>query len=93
MFKILVVEDEGELNKTVCSYLNQNGYETVGCLSANEAYDVMYGGTMFDLIISDIMMPGVDGFEFAENVRELNQEIPIFVYDGKRRFCIQAARI
>ena len=38
MFKILVVEDDRELNKTVCSYLNQNGYETVGCLGANEAY-------------------------------------------------------
>ena len=86
MFKILVVEDEGELNKTVCSYLNQNGYETVGCLSANEAYDAMYGGTMFDLIISDIMMPGVDGFEFAENVRELNQEIPILFMTARDDF-------
>ena len=86
MFKILVVEDEGELNKTVCSYLNQNGYETVGCLSANEAYDVMYGGTMFDLIISDIMMPGVDGFEFPENVRELNQEIPILFMTARDDF-------
>ncbi|HIU65877.1 MAG TPA: response regulator transcription factor [Candidatus Caccomorpha excrementavium] len=77
MFKILVVEDDRELNKTVCSYLNQNGYETVGCLAAGEAYDTMYGGTLFDLIISDIMMPRVDGFEFVKNVRELNQEIPI----------------
>ena len=33
MFKILVVEDDRELNKTVCSYLNQNGYETEGCLA------------------------------------------------------------
>ena len=77
MFKILVVEDDRELNKTVCSYLNQNGYEAVGCLTAGEAYDAMYGGTLFDLIISDIMMPRVDGFEFVKNVRELNQEIPI----------------
>ena len=77
MFKILVVEDDRGLNKTVCSYLNQNGYEAVGCLTAGEAYDAMYGGTLFDLIISDIMMPGVDGFEFVKNVRELNQEIPI----------------
>lgn len=76
MFKILVVEDDRELNKTVCTYLSQNGYEAHGCLSANEAYDAMYGGTLFDLIISDIMMPEVDGFEFAQTVRELNQEIP-----------------
>ena len=39
MFHILVVEDDRELNKTVCTFLKQNGYEAVGCLSANEAYD------------------------------------------------------
>ena len=76
MLKILVVEDDRELNKAVCLYLTQNGYDAVGCLGANEAYDAMYG-TLFDLIVSDIMMPGIDGFEFAKTVRELNQEIPI----------------
>lgn len=76
MFKILVVEDDKELNRSVCSFLNQSGYEAVGCLGAAEAYDVMYE-TMFDLIVSDIMMPDIDGFEFAKNVRELNENIPI----------------
>ena len=50
MFKLLVVEDDRELNRAVCSFLNQNGYDALGCLSANEAYDAMYGGTVFDLI-------------------------------------------
>lgn len=59
MFKILVVEDDRELNRTVCSFLNQNGYEATGCLSADEAYDVLFEN-IFDLIISDIMMPGMD---------------------------------
>lgn len=76
MFKILVVEDDRDLNKTVCSFLNQSGYEAVGCLNADEAYDVLYAGVV-DLIVSDIMMPDVDGFEFAQSVRELNEEIPI----------------
>ena len=76
MFKILVVEDDKDLNKTVCSFLNHSGYEAVGCLSANEAYDALYE-TMFDLIISDIMMPGTDGFEFARTVRTQNENIPI----------------
>lgn len=76
MFKILVVEDDRELNRTVCSFLNHSGYEAVGCLNANEAYDALEAG-MFDLIVSDIMMPGVDGFEFAQSIRELNDEIPI----------------
>ena len=76
MFKILIVEDDKDLNKTVCSFLNHSGYQAVGCLSAAEAYDALYE-TVFDCIISDIMMPGVDGFEFARNVRELNSDIPI----------------
>lgn len=86
MFKLLVVEDDRELNKTVCSYLNQNGYEAVGCLSATEAYDVMYGGTPVDLIISDIMMPEIDGFEFAKTVRELNTDIPILFLTARDDF-------
>ena len=86
MFKLLVVEDDRELNKTVCSYLNQNGYEAVGCLSATEAYDVMYGGTPVDLIISDIMMPETDGFEFARTVRELNTDIPILFLTARDDF-------
>lgn len=86
MFQVLVVEDDQELNRTVCAYLNQNGYQALGCLIANEAYDAMYGGTLFDLIISDIMMPGVDGFAFAKTVRELNQEIPILFMTARDDF-------
>ena len=86
MFQVLVVEDDQELNRTVCTYLNQNGYQALGCLDANAAYDAMYGGTLFDLIISDIMMPGVDGFAFAKTVRELNQEIPILFMTARDDF-------
>ena len=86
MIQVLVVEDDQELNRTVCAYLNQNGYQALGCLNANEAYDAMYGGTLFDLIISDIMMPGVDGFAFAKTVRELNQEIPILFMTARDDF-------
>lgn len=76
MFQILVVEDDRELNKTVCTFLNQNGYQAFGCLRVEEAYDALYE-QVYDLIISDIMMPGEDGFSFARNVREENKEIPI----------------
>ena len=82
MFKILLVEDDKELNQSVCAYLNQNGYEAIGCLNANDAYNEMYGN-IFDMIISDIMMPEIDGFEFAETVRELNQDIPILFMTAK----------
>lgn len=76
MFKILVVEDDKELNRSICSFLDQSGYEATGCLSVSDAYDAMYQ-TVFDLIVSDIMMPKIDGFEFAETVRTLNESIPI----------------
>jgi len=82
MFQILIVEDDKELNKTVCSFLNHSGYEATGCYDAGEAYDALYEN-MFDLIVSDIMMPGVDGFEFAQNVRQLNEDIPILFMSAR----------
>ncbi len=85
MFQILVVEDDKELNATVCSYLNGNGYTAVGCIHANDAYNAMYG-KMFDLIISDIMMPGIDGFEFAKTVREIDSNIPILFMTARDDF-------
>ncbi|MGN1134992.1 MAG: response regulator transcription factor [Oscillospiraceae bacterium] len=85
MFKILVVEDDNDLNRTVCAFLDQRGYEAEGCLNANDAYDKMYE-TMFDLIVSDIMMPDIDGFEFAKTVRSLNENIPILFMTARDDF-------
>ena len=85
MFQILVVEDDRDLNRTVCAFLNSSGYKATGCLGANEAYDAMYG-TMFDLIVSDIMMPEIDGFEFAKTVRSLNENIPILFMTARDDF-------
>jgi len=76
MFQILVVEDDPDLNRAVCTFLNQSGYRATGCPDAGSAYDAMYS-TVFDLIVSDIMMPGTDGFEFVQTVRSLNRDIPI----------------
>ena len=82
MIQILVVEDDAELNKTVCSYLNNSGFKATGCLGAEEAYDVMYN-SIFELIVSDIMMPGINGFEFARTVGEVNKSIPILFMSAK----------
>ena len=76
MINILVVEDDLKLNQIVCKYLSDSGYNAKGCMSPKEAYDLMYNN-LFDMIISDIMMPEIDGFEFAETVRGLNKTIPI----------------
>lgn len=56
--------------------MNHSGYEAAGFLHANEAYDAL-SENVIDLIVSDIMMPGIDGFEFAKTVRAFNQDIPI----------------
>ncbi len=76
MVSILVVEDDIKLNQIVCAYLCDSGYSAKGCLNPQEAYTLMYNN-MYDMIISDIMMPGTDGFEFAKTVRDINRTIPI----------------
>lgn len=76
MRNILVVEDDAKLNRSVCIYLNNSGYEATGCLGAQEAYDALYAKP-YGLILSDIMMPGTDGFAFAEAVRRVDRSIPI----------------
>lgn len=76
MYRVLVVEDDNDLNKTVCSFLRQHGYEVTGALTVMDAYDEMED-SLFDVIISDIMMPGKDGFEFAEEIRAADKDIPI----------------
>ena len=82
MVKILLVEDNSDLNLTVCRHLNLNNYMAFGCSNALDAYDILYDNKI-DLIISDIMMPDVDGFEFAKNVREENPSIPIIFMTAK----------
>ena len=82
MVHILVLEDDPKLNQIVCTYLNDSGFEAKGCLAAAGAYDEMYN-SLYDLIISDIMMPEVDGFEFARTVRQVNRHIPILFMSAK----------
>lgn len=82
MVHILVVEDDEKLNQIVCTYLNDSGFCAKGCLNANAAYDEMYNN-LYELIISDIMMPEIDGFEFARTVREVNKTIPILFMSAK----------
>lgn len=82
MVNILIVEDDCSLNKIVCAYLKNSGFQVHGCSNAEEALDTMYN-SLFDLIVSDIMMPGMDGFEFARAVRTVNKAIPILFMSAK----------
>ena len=76
MIKILVAEDDAGLNKIVCGTLTTNGYSVAGCPDALAALEKMEG-ERFDMIVTDIMMPKMDGFAFAEAVRASDPKIPI----------------
>ena len=76
MMRILIAEDDVELRQLFYRVLTKSGYTAICVSNGQEALDVI-DREYIDLIISDIMMPGVDGFEFAQTVRELNAEIPI----------------
>lgn len=82
MIKILVVEDDIKLNQMVCTYLNDSGFWTKGCGGPKDAYEEMYNN-LYQLIISGIMMPEIDGFEFAATVRKVNKTIPILFMSAK----------
>ena len=65
MFHILVVEDDKDLNRTVCSYLNQNGFEAKGALEAEEAYDLMYE-TVFDFTETTFLLSATESLAGAD---------------------------
>ena len=76
MVKILVVEDDRALNGLVRSYLEDSGYEAVACYDGREGLAALKSA-QFDLIISDVMMPNMAGFEFAKCVRAEDKLVPI----------------
>ncbi|OZG60201.1 DNA-binding response regulator [Bifidobacterium lemurum] len=82
MTEILVVEDDGDLNEVTCMYLRDAGYAVTGCRNVHDAYEAMHG-RLFDLVLSDIMMPGANGYEFAEKLRELDRHIPIILMTAR----------
>lgn len=76
MINILVIEDDEKLNYIVCSFLNNKGYRAVSCKNGSEAFDRILEEPV-NLIISDIMMPEMDGFELAAEIRRQDKSIPI----------------
>ncbi len=76
MDKILVVEDDADLNALICSVLKKNGFEPHACFNGEQALEAL-ADEAFDAILSDVMMPEVDGFALAASVRERDARIPI----------------
>ena len=82
MINILIVEDDKDLNFLATSYLKEAGYNIVSCFNGLEAYN-KFSSERFDLIISDIMMPELDGYELAKKIREVNEAIPIIFMSAR----------
>lgn len=82
MRKILIVEDDKDLNPLIATYLKVSGYE---CDQAYDGIEAMefFEKNSYDLILSDIMMPRMDGFTFARKIREINEEIPFIFLSAK----------
>lgn len=82
MIKILVAEDDRAINGLVCTYLRENGYEATACYDGEQALAALEEGS-YSMIISDIMMPKVDGFALAEGVRLTDEKTPILFMTAK----------
>lgn len=82
MPKILVVEDDKDLNRFVSTSLRNSGYDVVSCFDGVEALEQLENGKV-DMILSDVMMPRMDGFELAESVRPTDKTTPIIFMTAK----------
>lgn len=76
MTTILVVEDDLDLNRAACLFLNDNGFKTISCKNGLDGLSRLLSEKI-DLILSDIMMPEMDGFAFAEQVKSIDKDVPI----------------
>lgn len=85
MFQILVIEDNSALRELFCTVLNRHGFKAYGACNGIEAWNILDVEYM-DLIISDIMMPEMDGYEFIKSVRQSGNTIPILIITAKDRF-------
>ena len=85
MFKILIAEDDRELRQLFQHVLVKNGYTAVGVSNGAEALEAL-GESYYDLILSDIMMPKMDGYELVRTLRETGQSIPVMMITAKNAF-------
>lgn len=80
--KILVVEDDQDLNRIITKSLRDRGYDVTSAVDGLDALEKTEG-VKFDMILTDIMMPKMDGFELAESIRAVDREIPIVFMTAK----------
>ncbi len=85
MLKILIAEDNRELRRLFAHVLIKNGYSVKEVTNGKEALEAI-GGEYYDLIISDIMMPQMDGYEFVRTLREAGDNTPVMMITAKDAF-------
>lgn len=85
MFKILIAEDDRKLCQLFERVLIKNGYYTKGVANGKEALDAM-DKEYFDLLITDIMMPIMDGYELIDSIREAGNNMPVLMVTAKNEF-------
>lgn len=85
MFTILVVEDDAKLRQLFCTVLTRHGYRAVPAENGEDALE-MLDKEYIDLMICDIMMPRMDGFELTRTLRDHNQQLPILMVTAREQF-------
>ena len=85
MFHILIVEDDQALNKLICRVLNKNGYETSVAFDGEQALEIL-DQTYIDLIVTDLMMPRMHGYDLTKALRDSGYQLPILVVTAKDTF-------
>lgn len=85
MVNILVVEDDNKLRQLFCTVLTRNGYRALSAEDGTEALTIL-DKEHVDLIISDIMMPHMNGYELTRTLRETNYNLPILMVTAKESF-------
>ena len=85
MFKILIVEDDATLRQLFSRVLTKNGYSVKGAGNGEEALSLL-DGEYFDLIITDVMMPVMDGYQLISTIRQSGNSIPVLMVTAKNEF-------
>ena len=85
MFTILVVEDHSDMRELFCTVLSDSGYQCLLAADGIEALQIMEQNYV-DLIVADIMMPGMDGYELTRSLREAKMDLPILMVTAKDQF-------
>lgn len=85
MFNILVVEDDAKLNKLFCTVLTRHDYRTFSAADGEEALEIL-DKEYIDLVVSDIMMPNMDGYELTKALRDAGYNLPVLMITAKEEF-------